>query len=117
MLEYGTSAETREKLVVARLIRVDGLSFSQLDSKKKGKIEGQPPECKRWDSNNGMFAIAINGEIWIGSESEKLWRKRKGLIGELEIEKGLGVPCSNGEKLEGHELIERLTDPDWNPPY
>lgn len=116
MLNKETSPEVREGLAATGFVRVDGLTVVDI-SGKSFEIKRMEPECCRWDGNNGRIAIAINSEIWLGASSNvnAIMRRRSELAKELGLERGLWVPCSNGEKLNGHDILERLADPSWNP--
>ena len=107
-------AEQRTMLRELGFVRVDGLmAHSQVTGKYE--ITPETERVGRWDYNNGTFVVVtMDGEVWIGrrpvsaSDYESL---------TLSCPNGQGafVPCSNGEKVGMHDLLDRLADPDSLP--
>lgn len=60
------------------------------------------------DYNNGKFVVVTpDGEVWLGTgAAAKTDVHEKYVSG-----RGAHVPCSNGESIEMHLLLERVADP------
>jgi len=107
-------AEQRSLLQSLGFVRVDGLNANGQVTDKY-EIQADPERVGRWDYNNGTFVVVTtDGEVWIGrcpastSDHNRL---------TLSCPNGQGafVPCSNGERIGMHDLLDRLADPDSLP--
>jgi hypothetical protein len=99
-------------------LRVDGLQVLGRDYRLQAAKDVPVSEARlRWDENNGVMAIRLtNGQTWIRSVAPG-FAGRGYDIPNLggPIERGLAVPCSNGEQLVFSEVLRRMASPLWEP--
>lgn len=109
--------EQRQELRCHGFVRVDGLRYKMDGQEHRYPQPGDitfAQSGERWETNNGMLAIQLaTGERWIRKLVSGRWDVPGFAVG---FQRGMFVPCSNGEQLDQHELFTRLTDPSWDPP-
>ena len=120
------------------LIHVTGLPTVSgfFGEKREYVIQAQSNWLGKWGINNGLFvAITEDGEVWLGDHKVAKWSPHVSMMGTVEEVvdqllqkggpteferilrevclngKGAGVPCSNGEYINGSLLLMRLADP------
>lgn len=111
-------------LMTEGFIRVDGLRCKPISGDEY--IIAQGVKCAsnpiiRWDSNNGKLAVILpTGTVWVrandlnvGESIEKI----KKAAGGIPMIIGCHVPLSNGEDATFGDILRRLADPEWIPPY
>lgn len=110
--------EQMQVLHASHWIRVDGLQVQGRDYRLQAAKDVSVSEAHlRWDENNGVMAVRLpNGQTWIRSVAPG-FAGRGYDIPNLggPMERGLGVPCSNGEQLVLSEVLRRMASPLWEP--
>lgn len=112
-----TNVPTRNILHKAGFVHVTGLRyFRPLDPHDmEDHFIGDQlhhDELGRWDSNNGLTVLVTEGgEVWLKSGSIS---EGSQVISELAPNgRGAFVPLSNGEHISHHDLLHRMTNPNY----
>lgn len=97
-----------KELQAARFVHVTGLPNSNYEPNGDGHvtIQAHRAHLGHHDYNNGKtVVITEDGEIWL--------RAGSGSVDSRWCPNGVGayVPCSNGEEVPTHLLLERVLDP------
>ncbi len=78
-------------------------------------IWARPDQYGRYEGNNGMeVAITVDGEVWLRSVPNRKTEDPSVLETLKKLcPNGTGafVPCSNGEAIPSHMVLERISDP------
>jgi len=113
-----TVEEQAQELHARHWLRVDGLQIIGKEYRIRAAKDTPVSEAHlRWDENNGIMAVQLpNGQIWIRPAAPG-FAGRGYDIPNLggPIERGLGVPCSNGEQPVLSEVLRRMAGPFWEP--
>jgi hypothetical protein len=96
-----------KELVAAGFVHVTGLPTYNF-GRPQYVIQATMDQLARFDYNNGKGVIVtVDGEVWlaVGSQlSTDVTNKYAGRSGAI-------VPCSNGEEVPMHLLLERVANP------
>ncbi|OGZ69651.1 MAG: hypothetical protein A3D35_00320 [Candidatus Staskawiczbacteria bacterium RIFCSPHIGHO2_02_FULL_34_9] len=99
-------------LSAAGFVHVTGLMTYNGHGSSLRTIQPNRQQLGRCDRNNGtMVLVTEDGEVWLRDSS----------ISSMEVDdtidlyapngSGAYVPCSNGESLGTHAMLERIVDP------
>lgn len=99
-------------------VRVDGLRCSSPVRGDEYLIKPEPGNTYRWDTNNGKVVVVTpKGEVWLSAGTDITSIATEMVRSDEGLERGMFVPCSNGEEISMGDLLNRLKDPQWQPEY
>lgn len=119
LMDAPTTPEERARFRELGFVRVDGLKPILFGGGRAEAIYAREADRGRTGSNNGtLVAVSMSGEVWIRTTriSEDDMRSLQNFLSEVCPRLGTPwVPCSNGEKIDFYDLMNRHADPDWKP--
>ena len=102
-----------EELRAMGFVHVTGMMTYDAGGTREGyRIEADKSGLGRWDYNNGKtVVVTVDGEVWLRAGGDYGIGLPNPYAKFCPRGSGAFVPCSNGEQVAMHQLLQRVADP------